>query len=185
MSAFLFTLVAVVVAGLGARDQTLLAALTARHGPRVAVLIVAVVVSIATVAIAAWLWHVTAPLLVGEARTLLVAMALALAGIEALVMRTKRTLEEPTHSLGALGVVLFARQATDSARLLVFALALGTGSPVIAGLGGAIGAAVSAGIGWGMGETLVRPALATVRRLIGTGLLLVGIALGLVTKGWL
>jgi hypothetical protein len=44
---------------------------------------------------------------------------------------------------------------------------------------------VGAGIGWGMGEALLRPMLGTVRRIVGAVLLLVGIVVGLVTKGWL
>ena len=50
----------------------------------------------------------------------------------------------PTRSLGAVALVLLARQIGDGARFAVFALAAWTVWPVTAGLGGAIGGAAAA-----------------------------------------
>ena len=53
MSGFLFALLAVFVAGIGARDQLLVAALAARHGMRPMALVVALLCVLASGALAA------------------------------------------------------------------------------------------------------------------------------------
>ena len=75
-------------------------------------------------------------------------------------------------------MVLLAQQLTDAARLLVFALAASSAVPPFAILGGMLGCAGTAVLGWtGAGQLATLP-LGRVRA--GLGLLLGAIALYLV-----
>ena len=178
MAAFLLALLAALIAGLGARDQLLVAWMAARRGQRAALLITAVAVALLSAGIAGWAGLLAAPQLEPRARTYLVAMALGLAALELLVLRPGRRPAEPTSSLGALAVVLLAQQLTDAARLLVFALAASSAVPPFAILGGMLGCAGTAVLGWsGAGQLTTLP-LGRVRA--GLGLLLGAIALYLV-----
>jgi len=179
MSGFLFAFLAVLLAGIGARDQMLVAALTARQGARGSLLLVALVTGIVACAIAAWGAVQLAPMMTAKARMILAAMALALAGAEALVLRGPRAPAEPTHSLGAAAIVLFAQQITDPARFLIFAIALATMAPIPAAIGGAAGSAMALVAGWLAGADLLRPSLPIARRLTGLVLLLVAAWLAL------
>ena len=85
---------------------------------------------------------------------------------------------EPTHSLGAFALVLFVMQLTDAARFLLFAIAVAADTPWAAGLGGALGAAGVALIGWLGGGALTALPLTTARRIGGAVLLLAALALG-------
>ena len=137
MSDAFLTLLAVLFAGLGARDQVAVAGLSLRQGPRTTVLLVAVVVTGATSAFAGWAASIIAPEMLPPARMFLAALALALAGAESLVIVPRNKPEEPTHSLGATVIVLLSHQLTDAARFLIFGIAVATNAPVPAGLGGA------------------------------------------------
>lgn len=172
MSAFYLAFVAVLLAGLGARDQATVAALTLRQRGRAGVLLTGVVVSVATAAFAAWAASFIVPLLVPKARVVMVAIALALGGLEALWPFAAKRMEEPTASLGALGVVVLAHQLTDAARFLVFALAAAFAAPVAAGVGGALAGAVSLGLAWMLPEVFTDPRLRVARRVVGLVLLL-------------
>lgn len=167
MSGFLFAFLAVLLAGIGARDQVLLANLTARQGARGSLLLVALATGIATSAFAAWGALALMPVLTGPARILLAAMALGLAGAEALLLKPPTAPEEPTQSLGAACIVLLAHQITDSARFLIFAIALATMAPIPAGIGGAAGSAAALVAGWLGGGDLLRPGLTLTRRITG------------------
>ena len=174
MSGFLFALLASVIVGIGARDQALVAALSERQGARPSVLVVAVLSASASAAAATWAGVQVTPLLAPAARTMLVAMVLALAALELLVMRPLRTPTEPTESLFAFGAVLLAQQVTDAARFVIFALAAGSLLPAATALGGAIGGSVTVLAGWLLAGQLRQWPLAMVRR--GLGLVLLGIA---------
>ncbi len=177
MASFLFALLAVLIAGLGARDQVLVADLAARQGPRPAILLVALLAAAASAAAASWAGAITAPLLIPRARAMLLAMVLGLAALELLVVRPRRSADEPTNSLGAFAVVLLAQQLTDAARLLVFALAAASALPQLAALGGAVGGGLSLLGGWLAAQHLHRLPVVAVRR--GLGLVLAGLALWL------
>lgn len=180
MTGFYFTLLAVLLAGFGARDQAAVAGLTlqrgARQGGRVGgrpgVLLTGIAVSVATAALAAWGASLMAPMLIPKARLIMAAMALGFAGLEALLIAPRRRPAEPTASLGALAIVLFAHQLTDAARFLVFALALATSAPIPAGLAGAVGSAVLLASGWTAPEAVTHRHARLARRLIGAALLL-------------
>lgn len=175
MSAFLLTLLAALAAGVGARDQVLVARLAARRGPGPGLLVAALLVTVLSAGAAGWLGARVAPQLVPRARTILVAMALGLAALELIVMRPRRPAAEPTESLGALGVVLLAHQVTDAVRLLIFAIAAGSAVPAFAILGGAIGAVLYMVLGWIGGEALLRLPLGRLRTGLGAVLALVAV----------
>ena len=182
MASFLLTLLAALAVGVGARDQMLVAWMAARpgakSGPGVGLLVTAIGVALFSAGLAGWAGSLAAPQLAPPARVLLVALALGLAALELLVLRPGRRPAEPTASLGALAVVLLAQQVTDAARLLVFALAASSAVPQFAVLGGMIGCAVTAVLGWSSGERLAALPLTAVRRALGV--LLAAIAVFLV-----
>ena len=178
MSAFYLAFLAVLLAGLGARDQTTVAAIALRQRGRPAVLLTGLLVSLGTAAFAAWAALYVIPLLVPKARLVMVAIALAGAGAEALWPFTAKRMEEPTASLGALAIVLAAHQLTDAARFLVFALAAFFTAPVAAGIGGAAAGAVSLGLAWLLPDLFGDARLRLVRRTTGVLLLLVAAVVG-------
>lgn len=178
MATFLLALLAALVAGVGARDQLLVAWIAARQGQRPLLLVTAVVVALLSAGLAGWAGMLAAPQLVPQARGVLVAMALGLAALELLVLRPKPRPAEPTASLGALAVVLLARQLADAARLLIFALAASSAVPLFAIAGGMLGCAATAVLGWGGGDKLADLPLGRIRA--GLGLLLAAIAAYLV-----
>lgn len=184
MTGMLFALIATLIVGLGARDQVLVAQLSARQGGRPALLLVAVGSGALAAAIAAWGGAQVAGLMAGPARLFLAAVALGLAGLELIALQPRRAPTEPTHSLGAFAVVIFASQLTDAARFLVFALAALTRAPLTAGLGGAIGAALIVAVGWAAADKLHTPRLSGLRRWLGAALMLAALALGGRALGW-
>jgi len=179
MTGFYLTFLAILLAGIGARDQALVAALTLARGRRLAVIVVAVGVACLTAAFAVWAAQMIVPLLAPRARSFFAAMALALAGIESLVLVPRRRLREPTLSLGALLVVLALLQAIDAARFIVFAMAVAMHAPFAVGLAGAIGGAAVVLAGWMFPEWVTRPSVHLLRRGVGLLMLVVGIVLGL------
>lgn len=171
MTGFLFTFIAVLLAGIGARDQITVATLAARIGQRPALLALAIALSLATAAFAAWVSLEIAPMLNSRARGLFAAIALGLGGLESLLLSPGRKPEEPTRSLAATGLVLLAHQLTDASRFLIFGLAVATGAALPAGAGGAIAGAIMLGAAWAAPELFEWQRLKPVRR--GTGGLLV------------
>ena len=172
-----------ILAGLGARDQAVVAALAERQGQRPALLLVALACSVATAALAAWAGSTILPMLVPKARTILAAMALALAGVELLLIGGRRKPEEPTLSLGATGIVLLAHQVTDAARFLVFAITVAAAAPLSAGIGGAAGGAVALGAAWLAPEYFGGARVRTIRRVIGGLLLIVAVIVAVPALG--
>jgi hypothetical protein len=172
VSAFYLAFLVTVLAGLGARDQVTIATLSRRQRGRPGVVLCAVIVSFATAAFAAWASAYIAPLLSMRARLVMAAIALGFAAGEALWPFAAKRMDEPTASLGALGIVLLAHQLTDAARFLIFALGVVFAAPVAAGLGGAAGGAVSVALAWLLPDAFGGPRLRLARRAIGVVLLL-------------
>jgi hypothetical protein len=177
VTAALLAFVAVVLAGLGARDQLLLAGLNARRAGSM-VWIVALATSVATAWIAAQAAVAVGPVLRGNARPIFAGLALAIAGLECLVIVGRRTPAEPTRSVAAAAIVLLAHQIADGARFLIFAIAVGANAPTAAALGGALGGAVSVTAGWIAGEALPLNRLRATRRIIGGLLVLAALLIG-------
>ncbi len=166
-------MLAVLAAGLGARDQVLMARLAGRGS----VLAIGLVCAALTTAAAGWAGHTIAPQINGPTRSILVAMALGFAAVELIFVRPGRKPLEPTQSLGALTVVLLAQQLTDAARFTVFAIAAASPVPWVAVAGGAIGSAATVLAGWLGGRDWEAQPLGRIRRGLGIALLLVTIYL--------
>lgn len=180
MSGFLFAFLAVLLACVGARDLAVVAGLAERQGARPGVLAIGLASSIAAAAIAAWAAVLVVPLLAPDARALLGALALGLAGLESLVLtRRLPPPREPTLSLGALWLVLLAQQLTDAARFIVFGMAVATAAPVSAGAGGAAGGALALALAWAAPVAARDPCIGAVRRCVGAVLILVALYVGL------
>lgn len=175
MVGFLFAMLAVLAVNLGARDQVLVA----RLAPRGPVLAVALLAAAAATVAAGLAGQAVAPLLPKPARSVLVAMALALAALELLVIRPGRKPAEPTPSLGAFAVVVLAQQLTDAARFLVFAIAAGSPYPLTVIAGGLFGSAASLAAAWSAGAVWDTLPLTVIRRVLGAGLLAVALWLAL------
>lgn len=176
MTGCLFALLAALLAGFGARDQMLMAQLSARSGPRPMLLITGITTGALASGLAAWATREVAAELNHGACLLVAAMALAMAGAESLLLAPGKAPAEPTNSLGAAAIVLFADQITDSARCLILAIALASEQPFAAGVGGAVGTAVALALGGGLARSLLDagPMLRTIRRIAGLALLAAG-----------
>ncbi|MBU6268637.1 MAG: hypothetical protein KGN34_13915 [Sphingomonadales bacterium] len=172
MVALLLALVLVQLAGIGARDQLLLAQLVARNGQKLSLLVTAASTGALACLVAGLLARESAPEFNHQLRLLVAAIALAWGGLESIVIGPPKRAKEPTHSLGAAAAVFLWHQLTDSARMLVFAMALAT-STRFAVLGAAFGGAVALAIGWLGGEWLIenRRGLRTARALCGAAML--------------
>lgn len=183
MPAFLLALVAVALVSVGGRDQLLVARLAQRLGRSGALLVLAGLVALATAAAMAWAGALVAARLGPNARTMLVALALLLAAAELAWQRADRAPAEPTRSLGAIGVVLLARQLGDAARLAVFAFAAAFAAPVYAAAGGALGGMAALAAGWAMAGEIERWPLARLRQGLALVVGAVAIVLGLKARG--
>lgn len=177
MTGFLLALIAIFVAGLGARDQVLIATFAARQGQRPALLLVALVSVALAAAAAIWLAGAFAPGLTIPVRRMLAVLALGLAAIEMIVSWPRRAPAEPTQSLGAFGIVLLAQQLTDASRFLLFALSVASIWPGAAGLGGALGGGAVVLVGWAGGQALLDLPLVRIRRWLGGALLVLAVGL--------
>lgn len=184
MPSFFLALIAVLMTSIGSRDQLLVAQLSVRLGRSYGLLAAGWLVAIVTAGIMAWAGHAVAKILPGEGKTMLVAIALVIAGAELAWPNRVKAAKEPTRSLGAITLVLFSRQFGDAGRFLIFAIAAATGAPVLAGIGGALGAGAAVTIGWLMAESLQdeRP-LRPVRLVLAGIILLAGLIIGLSARG--
>lgn len=181
MNGFLYAFVACLLAGCGARDQVLVAALTERLGPRFSLLAMACLSGALTCALAAWFAQDLAGMMNHSARLLLASFALVAAGAESLLLTPGKRPGEPTRSLFAALLVLVTNQVVDASRFIVLAIALAVDAPLPAALGGAVGGGAAIAIGWfGAGSLLAaEPRLRMVRRIAGLLLLAAGTGLAL------
>ena len=175
MSGFLFAFLGVLICGIGARDQALLAGMTRAQGQRPLLLIAAIGAAWGTTAFAAWAAGRVAADLAPAARVLFAAFALCLAGAEMLVLKALRNPAEPTGSLFAAFVVLAAMQLTDGARFLILAIGVATSAPVTTAVGGALGALVTLCAGWVLPSAIALPLVCRIRIAAGALLILVGL----------
>jgi hypothetical protein len=177
MGGFYLTFLAVLLAGIGARDQNQDPPMTPAHAQPPPHQVNPQHTTDATAAFAAWAAISVIPLLAPRARTFFIACPLVFAGGESLLVRPRSILREPTLSLGALGFALVALQAVDAARFLVFAMAVATRAPLPAGLAGAIGGAVIVASGWFVPAVVLQRWTTLVRRVVGGVLLAIGVVL--------
>lgn len=179
MTGFILALLAALIAGVGARDQAIVAAMAERQGPRPAALLAALLCAALSAWAAGWAGTISAPLLAPAALRWLVVLAAGLAALELLLLRPGRKPAEPTASLGAFVIVLLAQQLTDAARLLIFALAATSTVPALATLGGMLGGCLTVVTGWSAGAALGDWPLGKLRRILGCGLILMALLLAL------
>ena len=179
MAEFYLVFLCVMLAGVAARDQVLVADLVGVRGQQLSLLVIAIIAACATAAFAAWAATVVIPTLNPRAQQFFAALGLALAGLESLVIVPRRAPREPTLSLGATTLALTALQLIDSARFVIFALAVATTSPLTAGLAGALAGSLVVAAGWLWPALARRRGLASARRGIGLLLLLAGCYQGL------
>lgn len=156
MPSFFLALIAAFLADAGARDQRLVAALSARLGASGGLLVAGWVATALTAAIAAAAGAGIAQLLPPSGKTMFVAFALLLAALELAWPIRRSEPKEPTRSLFAAAFVVASLQVGDGARFLIVALAAATGAPAFAGIGGAIGGAAGLTLGWALGADLTR-----------------------------
>ena len=180
MDGFLIAVLLVFALAMGGRDQWLVAHWADALERSTALLAVAVLCACLSSGAMAWIGAKFAELLPRRAAQMLVAFALAVAAAElALPVQIQRP-QEPTRSLGAIAIVLLARQIGDGARFAVFALAAWTAVPLTAGLGGALGGAAAVAIGWSIGsEALARWPLRIARLTLAGCLALAALFIGL------
>ena len=184
MSALLFALVGSFITGVGARDQMLVARLRLALEPSTGLLGTAMLSAVATAAIAAWIGAELSRLMSASAATMFLAFALLAGAFELAWPNRVARPEEPTRSLGAIFIVLFARQMSDASRFVILALAVAQASPMLAGLGGAIAGSASVTIGWAMGDELERTVpLRTLRVSSAIVLAIAAILIGLSARG--
>ncbi len=180
MDTFLFSLLLVFALALGGRDQWLVGCWAEALGRRGSLLALGLGASALTAAAMAWVGAQFAALLPARVAQMLVAFALAIAGFE-LAWPVKRDRpREPTRSLGAVAIVLAARQLGDAARFAVFAFAAQASLPAAAALGGALGGGAAVAMGWSLGAAgLVRLPLRPLRLALAACLILAALFIGL------
>lgn len=175
MTAVLFAFLAVAFAGIGGRDQWLVAQLAAQQGRHLGLLLVALATTAISTGGAIWAAQTLGGTVSHRAGLLLAAVALAFAALEMALLRPRPEPQEPTRSLGAAGAVLLASQLSDAARFLLFAIAIATKTPQPALLGGALASLTVVGAGWlGRRDLLELPLQALRRRLWPVPLLVAG-----------
>jgi Ca2+/H+ antiporter, TMEM165/GDT1 family len=180
LDGFLLALLLVLALAMGGRDQWMVARWADALGRSAGLLVVAVFSSVLAAGLMAWVGAQFAALLPGRAAQMLVAFALAAAAFELALPVKVKTPDEPTRSLGAISLVLLARQIGDGARFAVFALAAWTHWPLTAGLGGALGGAAAVALGWSMGgAALARWPLRMLRWVLAAGLAIAALFIGL------
>jgi hypothetical protein len=181
VNATIWAMLGCFLASIGARDQMLVAALTARLGRHGGLWLVGAITGALACGVAAWASGEMANAMSYPARLVLACFALAAAGLESLLFKPKFTAKEPTRSLFAAAIVLLMQQGADAARFLVLAIALVADAPVPAAAGGAVGTGFGLLMGWlAAGEMLyAQSGIVQIRRWAGTLLLGVGVGLGL------
>lgn len=167
MLAFATAFAAVLLLGMGARDQVLVAGLVLRLGKRISLLFTVLMASILASTLAVWAGQALAAYVPPSWQPLMPGFALILAGLEMMRRAPGSALEEPTRSLGAMGLAAFMVQMFDAARIVLFGLALGAALPFAVLFGLVAGACVSVCLGWRGGGCLLSYPLRRWRRIAG------------------
>lgn len=180
MDGFLIAFLLVLALASGGRDQWLVAHWSGALGRSLPLVCLAIACAALSAAAMAWVGAELAAILPARARQMLIAFAFGLAALELLVPVKTAPPREPTRSLGALAIVLLARQLADGARFAIVALAAAAPLPAAAGLGGALGGAAAMALGWSVGaQRLARWPLDLVRRGLAACLGIAALFIGL------
>lgn len=148
MPAFFLSLLACLLLTAGARDQQLMAGLSARLNSPMPLLVIGVLVAAISAGVAVVAAMAIAQFLTPPAKLMLLAITLLMGAVELFWQRRSITPKEPTRSLTAITLVLLFRQITDGARFVLFGVAVFTGEPLLAALGGTLGGAVALALAW-------------------------------------
>jgi len=184
LPSFFLALIAAAAATLGGREAVRVARLSAALGAGMGLLVACWVGCIVACALSAWLGAGIAAQLGPDAKAMLVAIALLLAGLELAVLRPGRAPAEPTRSFGAILLVIGAAQLTAAAGFLVFALAGATALPALAAAGGALGSGTVLTGAWAMGgEWEARLPLRLGSFVVAGALILAALVTGLNARG--
>ena len=184
MPSFFLALISAAAATLGGREAVRVARLSASLGQGVALLIACWIACVVACALAAWVGAQVAQELFPAAKTMLIAMALLLAGLELAVLGPGRAPAEPTRSFGAIVIVLGAAQATAAAGFLVFALAGASALPWLAAAGGALGSGAVLTAAWAAGrEWEARLPTKAIRFTVAALLIIAALVTGLSARG--
>jgi hypothetical protein len=180
MDGFLLALLLVFALAMGGRDQLMVGQWSDALGQSTPLLLTAIASCTLAAGAMAFIGAEFAALLPRRAAQMLIAFALGVAAVELALPVRLKVPREPTRSLGAIAIVLLARQLGDGARFAVFALAAWAALPLTAGLGGALGGAGAIMLGWSIGaEGLARWPLRGVRLALAAGLMVAAIFIGL------
>lgn len=174
MPSFFLAFLACLIATFGGRESTSVARLSGALGQGPGLLAAIWISAAISSGIAGWLGAAIAPQLIAEAKLVFAAVALMLGGAELLLLRPRQTPAEPTRSTGAILLVLTASQLTDAARFLVLALALATGSAVLAAAGGALASGLVLSMAWVMAGEWERKLPVARIRIAAAALLIAG-----------
>ena len=183
MPALFLALLTSALALAGTRSAVLTARLSRELGAGAGLLVVCWGTAVATSALAGWAGALMAPVMAPAAKAMFVAAALALAALELLLTRSRPAPAEPTRSLGAMALVLFAGQLTDAARFFVLALAVATGVPALAAIGGAFGSGAVLTAAWALGGEWERLPLRAIRLASSGAFLIAAVAVALSARG--
>jgi hypothetical protein len=176
MPAFFLSFVAVAFAMLAGRDAVRVARLRASLGWGGPLVVTVLLAALAGAALAAWIAGELAPLIPPDFKPVVVAVALGLAGLEVLLRAAPAEAKEPTRSMGAITLVLLLGMVTDASGFTILSLAIATGEPLLAAVGGALGALVVLVGAIVAGEDWQALPLKALRMVVGFGLLLAAIA---------
>lgn len=180
MAAFLICLILTLAIATGGREQLIVAQFSDSLERSPALLITAILCACASAAIMAYAGTAMAAILPRRAAEMLVAFALAIAAFELAWPVKLKPMKEPTRSLIAIGVVLLARQVGDAARFAVFAFAAWAVFPATAAIGGALGGAAAAVLGWSLGLARIQAfPLRYLRLALGVCMILAALMIGL------
>lgn len=180
MDSFLYCIVLVFAVGLGGRDQMLVARLSSGLEQSPLLLGLGCLCAFISAGVMAFAGATMAEILPARAADMLVAFALAIAAFELFWPIRMKPMDEPTRSLGAIGIVLLARQVGDAARFIVFAIAAEATYPLVAFIGGGLGGAAVIGMGWMIGAQLeTNFPLRTLRLIFGGCLIVAALLIGL------
>jgi len=146
MPAFFLAFLAVALAILAGRESVRVARLAAARDGAIGLWLAFLAAGIAAAVIAASLAGELAAMLEPAMRGWMVAAALLMAGIEVLALRAPPPPKEAAQSVGATLLVLFTELLTGATGLLVIALSVALGEPLLSGAGGALGAMAGLGV---------------------------------------
>lgn len=167
MLAFATAFSAALLLSMGARDQILVAGLSLRLGKRISLLLTAWTTSILASMLAVWAGQALTACVPPPWQQLLPGLALIVAGLELVLRPAGSVPEEPTRSLGAMGLALAVVQLLDAVRIGLFGLTLAAALAPATLFGLVAGALAAIFVGWSGAQRLLLFPLLRWRRSVG------------------